>query len=402
MSVAKSSIELYGALAREIASYRREGVEKNDIDQLLDYIKRELIVSNHSSLIDTAYWSCQRFFSTNHMPVYKFEPSSFFVSGSGKHTEIPVFDAWFIIVFLSKYLAIGAITEDIERFLPYFFGNDIPPDLRPDVFYKTLQKIDAGIFECRKTMYSLYSSGTDAAPEGSSSRDNVSVVHSKQVEDRSAAVTEDIEKEKEEILDSARQQAEEERQKIINTANEEADRIIQRASFEAEQKTSVARRKFLETIENNREESVKEAQLLQHDFSEVRSALFKANEMIKKLEDTVSESSIKKVSSQLLELFNLIADTKDSTVDLAKKSNDKNLENTAYNMDVFLDMIIEYMAEYGIQSIISMPGDKFSPKNHTIGTGNQQFDPRSASIKVSKRTGFLWGEQVLQKEQVEI
>lgn len=65
-------------------------------------------------------------------------------------------------------------------------------------------------------------------------------------------------------------------------------------------------------------------------------------------------------------------------------------------------MIIEYMAEYGIQSISSMPGDKFSPKYHTIGTGNQQFDPRSASIKVSKRTGFLWGEQVLQKEQVEI
>ena len=123
--------------------------------------------------------------------------------------------------------------------------------------------------------------------------------------------------------------------------------------------------------------------------------------MIKNLEDTVSESSIKKVSSQLLELFNLIADTKDSTIDLARKNNDQSLENTAYNMDVFLDMIIEYMAEYGIQSITSMPGDKFVPKYHTLKTGNQQFDPRNASIKLSKRTGFLWGEQVLQKEKVE-
>ena len=95
-------------------------------------------------------------------------------------------------------------------------------------------------------------------------------------------------------------------------------------------------------------------------------------------------------------------DAIDLAPDLARENNDQNLENVAYNMDVFLDMIIEYMAEYGIQSITSMPGDNFLPKYHTVGISNQQFDPRSASIKVSKRTGFLWGEQVLQKEQVEI
>lgn len=395
MPIAKTAIDLYGALAREI-SYRRYRLEKSDVEQLLNYIKRELIISNRSSLIDAAYLSCRRFFSSNRVPVYKFEPSSFFISDSDRHTEIPAFDAWYIIILLSEYLS-GAITEDIERLLPYFYGNYVPKNPHSGVFHKALQKIDGGIYECRKIMYNHYSSEIDAAPKGLS----VAVAHTKQADNHSAAITEDVEREKSEIFDSARKQAEEERQRIINAANEEAVRIIQRASFEAEQKISTARNKIIETI-NNRGQSAMEAEQLQHGFSEVRSALLKANDMIKNLEDTVSESSIKKVSSQLLELFNLIADTKDSTVDLARKNNDQNLENTAYNMDVFLDMIIEYMSEYGIQSISSMPGDKFSPKYHTIGTGNQQFDPRIASIKVSKRTGFLWGEQVLQKERVEI
>lgn len=401
MPIAKSSIDLYDALSREI-SHRKYRLEKSDVEQLLDYIKRELIISNRSSLLEVAYLSCQLFFKTNRLSVHKFEPSSFCVSSSIRHMEIPAFDAWHIIILLSKYLTGVAITENIERLLPCFFGKYVPKNPCLSDFYKALQKIDTGVYECRKTMYDLYSSGTNIDPEGLSLRNSTFVDHRKQVEDNSTTITEDIEKEKEVTLNLARQQAEEERQRIINSANEEANRIIQRASFEAEQKLSIARKKILETIEINRGESVKEAQQLQHSFLEVRSALFKANDMIKNLEDTAYESSIKKVSRQLLELFNLIADTKDSTVDLARKNNDQNLENAAYNMDVFLDMIIEYMAEYSIQSISSMPGDKFLPKYHTIGTSNQQFDPRSALIKLSKRTGFLWGEQVLQKEQVEI
>lgn len=399
MPVAKTSIDLYGALAREVSS-RRYRLEKSDVEQLLNYIKQELIISNRSSLINAAYLSCRLFLSSNRVPVYKFEPSSFFISDSDRHMEIPAFDAWYIIILLSEYLS-GAITEDIDRLLPYFYGNYVPKNPHPSVFHKALQKIDAGIFECRKIMYSHYSSELDATPKGLSSHDSVAVAHTKQADNHSAAVTEDIERKKGEIIDLARKQAEEERQRIINAANEEAVRIIQRASFEAEQKISTARKRIIEII-NNRGQSAIEAEQLQRGFSEVRSALLKANDMIKNLEDTVSESSIKKVSSQLLELFNLIADTKDSTVNLARNNNDQNLKNTAYNMDVFLDMIIKYMSEYGIQSISSMPKDKFLPKYHTIGTGNQQFDPRSASIKVSKRTGFRWGEQVLQKEQVEI
>ena len=402
MSEAKSSIELYCEFAKEL-SYRRCKLKKSDIEQLLDIMRYELIVSTCSPLLDVAYSSCRLFFSNHRMSIYKFKPTSFFFSDSYKRMEIPFFDAWWIIILLSKYLSGVSITENIDRLMPYFFGNNIPKNPNVDDLLRTLQSIDAEIQLYRKKMYSfyvsklgdkiveLYSCGTD------------SVIDRRYAELISSSVTAATEKERVTILSDARKQAEEERKHIVGTAHEEAKEIIQRAVLEAENKISNARKKCAELLEDSRKQSTfAEQQLLQHGFSEVRTALLQANEMIKKLEDTVSESSTKKITTQLLELFNIIADSKESAFDMAHKNSNQDLENAAYNMDVFLDMIIEYMVEYGIKPITSAPGDKFSSKYHTIGAKNRQFDPRSAFVKVSRRTGFIWGEQVLQKEQVEI
>lgn len=395
-----SAFDLYNAYGRKILSseYR---LKKSDVEQLLECIKRELLIAGRSSLIDVACLSCKNFFLTHRMPVYKFEPASFLISDLGRYEKIPAFDAWYIIIFLSGYLTSGEIAGDIERFLPYFFDGYKPKPTRPGELREALQKIDAEVRKCRGEMYDFCSSRS-VDPEGSSLHESVPAVDKKRAEDYLATAKADIEKEKVAILDSARKQAEKERQEIIDAAYEEEKKIIQRASAEAEKKISISKKRIAEAIEENQNNFAMEAQLLQQGFSEVRSALFTANDMIKKLEDTVSESSIRKASNQLLELFNLIADTKDSTIDMARESDDQSLENAAYNMDVFLDMIIEYMAEYGIRPIASVQGDKYQPKYHAAGNGNQQFDPRSALIKASKRTGFLWGEQVLQKEQVEI
>lgn len=402
--MSKSSMDLYNefakiAAARKLFSGYR--LKKSDVEQLLECIKRELIISGRSPLIDAAYFSCESYFSTHRMPGCKFVTTSFVVSDSGAYERIPTFDAWYIIIFLSGYLTSGEITGDIERFLPYFFDGYKPKPTRPGELREALQKIDAGVRGYRKSMYDFCSSRS-VAPERSSSHESVPTADKKRAEDYLATAKADIEKEKVAILDSARKQAEKERQEIIDAAYEEEKKIIQRASAETEKKISIAKKRIAEAIEENQNNFAMEAQLLQQGFSEVRSALLTANDMIKKLEDTASESSIRKASNQLLELFNLIADTKDSTIDLARESDDQSLENAAYNMDVFLDMIIEYMAEYGIRPIASVQGDKYQPKYHAAGKDNQRFDPRSALIKASKRTGFLWGEQVLQKEQVEI
>ena len=65
-------------------------------------------------------------------------------------------------------------------------------------------------------------------------------------------------------------------------------------------------------------------------------------------------------------------------------------------------MLAEYLADYGVQTIASSQGDAFSAKHHTLGKTDIQFDPRNARISRSLRNGFIWGEQVLQKERVEI
>ena len=402
MSEVESSIELYRSLAERF-SYNKSALGKNDIELLLSFINRELVIISRSPLLDVAYSSCRLFFSKSHMSECSFEPTNFAFSDSGRDVKISAFDAWFIINLLSKYISKGSITEDISGLLPYFFGNYMPQNSDTGTLLDALQCIDSEIQLQREKMYSLYVSKSDDNTIKPTSSVITIVDKKRQVEATSSLVTASIEKEKETILGAARKQAEEECRRIVDDATEEGKRIIQRAVYEADNKVSLARKKHAEMLEERRKQAaLVEQQLLQQGFSEVRTALVQANEMLKKLEDIISESAIKKITTQLLELFNLIADSKESAFDLARINSDQDLENAAYNMDVFLDMIAGYMAEHGIMPIASTSGEKFNSKYHATRSSNQQFDPRSAVIKTSRRIGFLWGDQVLQKEEVEI
>lgn len=389
----QSSMDLYNSFAREV-SRGRYMLKKSDLEELMEVIRQELIVCNSSSLINAAYMSCRLFFYNQRIRMYQFDPSSFYFSDSDNLKNIPSFDAWWIIILLSEYIYNGFIRDDVESLLPYFFDDYEPQKPNPSKLLRAFQNIDEGIRIYRKKMYEIYAYVNEAYLH-----DDIYDFDKKQIEEILTSIMERIEQEKETLLDEVRNQAEEEYKDIVNAAHVEAKRIIQSASFEADKKISIARKKCAEMIDcSKKQTNASEHHMVQQNFSEVRSALMQANEMIKKLEDTMDETSTKKVSNQLLELFNLIADSKETTIDLARNSNDQNLENIAYNMEVFLDMIIEYMADYDIQAIISGPGEKFSPKYHAIESNIQQFDPRSTSIKVSKRAGFLWGDQVLQKE----
>lgn len=147
---------------------------------------------------------------------------------------------------------------------------------------------------------------------------------------------------------------------------------------------------------------VEQLESVQQNFDSVRQALLKTNEMITRLEKAMSEDVVRKISSQFLSLFNLVADSRESVFELACKVNCRCLGDVVYNLDVFLDMIAEYLSDYKIRSIVSRPGDKFSGRYHEAVPCGLQFDPGSALVKSSKRKGFLWGEVVLQKERVEI
>ena len=209
----------------------------------------------------------------------------------------------------------------------------------------------------------------------------------------------DAENQGQTIIDAAENQG----QAIIDAARKEADRIIQHAIIEAENKISNANKRLAQSVGKEWVDIYAEGQKqLQQSFLELKESLRLANEKIRIMENSISEDTISKITAQFLELFNLIADSKESAFALAYQKNDPDLENAAYNLDAFGDMIVEYLADYGIQPLASALGDPFSAKHHEIINGKQQFDPRNVVVKASKRRGFIWGEVVLQKERVEI
>ena len=450
MSKEMSSVDLYNEL-EERFSHQGRTLKKNDVKQLLALMERELIIFGWSSLMNEAYWSCY-FYCCNNTQAQNYKilqlagnAQSFKILNTTERAlkSIPAYTASRLVIYLSGYITKGTISENIDNDLQYFFGNFIPDNAIVDEFVQAFQNIDAEIPVHREKMHKAYLSAPGDKPETANpggaafseankkgpeaytleefekpdkKKMSVNSTAGDQTDEKRKlildAVHKDADKIKqqasqkaEKILDDAykdadkiKQKASQKAEKIIDDAREEAEKIKQRASLETKKNISRANMDG----DNPSQAFAEEQQRLQQNFSEVRSALLQANEMIRRLEDSVSETATKKISTKLLELYNLIADSRDSAFVLSKKNNDHELENIAYNMDVFLDMIIEFMADYGIQTIASALGDKFSAKHHEIETDDKQFDPRSAIVKVSKRNGFLWGEQVLQKERVEI
>lgn len=394
MLLMKNAMEYYTALAREAARSGRMP-EKKDLAQLMELIRQELFVSGASYLMDAACFSCRYYFSNHRMPLCKYEPEFFTVPHVCRRVELPVFDAWWIILLLGAYMPGGTLPPDTEKLLPYFFGDFIPKNPNVGEWYRALRSIDTGVGAARKRTYEPFGAEhkkADAAPALSA--------------DEKAALLNEVRRQAEEearrITGAARAQAEEESRGITDAARAQAEQITARAAAAAEEKLAAARTRCAALAEERREqENAEERQLLLQGFAEVRAALQPANETLKRLEDTVYESAAKKAYRQLTELYDLIDDLRTAASAAARETGDEAQENTAYNMEALQDMLAEYLSSYGITRLISAPGEPFSPKLHAA-QGTPQFDPRNAVIRRSLKPGFLWGEQALRKEQVEV
>lgn len=417
MRTDSSSLDLYNKIPREFSFGRTKPTSK-DVERLLESMKAELIINSYSPLLDASFNECVNYCTTQRIATIKFSAESFYFTELNRRRIIPTFDALQFPILLSEYMSNGAVLSTIEELVPYFWGNYVPKKPDPRNLLQAFKTIDTQVVEQRRKMYqgvpenSVSSKGT--IPEDfvitelvkQEIADKVKTLMMEAEEEKRTIIAQahtQAESEARDIVESARRQGESEKQAALDSAQKQADMIIHNASLIADKKIAEAKRRVLELSADKRfNKFYAEQQSAEQYFAEVRDALVKANESIKLLEDSVSESVTRKAYTQLIELYNLIADTKDSTYSLALQTNSQDLENAAYNMDVFLDMLVEYLADYGVQTIVSFQGDHFSAKNHTLGKTGIQFDPRSARIMRSLRNGFVWGEQVLQKERVEI
>lgn len=139
---------------------------------------------------------------------------------------------------------------------------------------------------------------------------------------------------------------------------------------------------------------------MDEQFIIIRNQLLQANQTMKQMEDYVVEMATRKAYTRLIELYNLIADTKDSTFRIAEETGNADVENAAYNLEVFLDMISEYLADYGIETIMDTEGAPLRVKYHTVLHADRDYNPNHSVIDRGIRNGFVWGDQVIQKQKV--
>lgn len=136
-------------------------------------------------------------------------------------------------------------------------------------------------------------------------------------------------------------------------------------------------------------------------FDLLRPALMEVNDRMRTMEDSIQQKNTEKAYRQWIELYELIADVRDSTRQKAMETGSVDLENAAYNLEEFLYMISDALAEYGIDTIATAPDSPFNGKYHDVGM-ERNFDPRTAIVAESLRSGFVWGERVLKKERIRL
>lgn len=417
MGTEPSSLEIYNKIPREFR-FGKTKITVKDVEGLLETMKAELVISSYSPLLDAFFNECIYYCSNQRIATIKFDANNYCITEMRRRRVLSTFDAWQFPILLSDYMN-GSLSEsNIKELLPFFWGNYVPMDPDPRRLQQAFKVIDNLVVELRRKMYtgipenSMDSKSvipedfviTELAKQEIASK--VKTLMMKAEEEKKTIIAQahvQAESKAKEIVESAHRQGESEKQSILDAAQEQANKIIHNASVIADKKIAEAKKRILDLSAKKRlSEYATEHGNTELCFSAVREALVKANESIKLLEDAVSENITRKAYTQLIELYNLVADTKDSTFSLALQTNSQDLENAAYNMDVFLDMLVEYLADYGVQTIASLQGDAFSAKHHILEKMGIQFDPRDARISRSLRNGFIWGEQVLQKERVEI
>jgi len=115
----------------------------------------------------------------------------------------------------------------------------------------------------------------------------------------------------------------------------------------------------------------------------------------------LTENYIVQFAMTQIEIFNLIVDNFAWHAPRAEAAQNKNYYDAVENYKVYLEMIIDALADFGIEEISSNDGAKFDSKIHDV-KNTKNFYPPTATIKKSLRAGFRYGNLILQKEEVEV
>lgn len=156
--------------------------------------------------------------------------------------------------------------------------------------------------------------------------------------------------------------------------------------------------------ENNRQKisvwHIKQAEVIQS----VKSLQMPAQALLEDFRyfsKKLTENYIIQFANSQIELFNSIADSFDWHESRAKESQNKDYHDAVANYKSYLEMIVDALANFGVEEISSEEGTPFDGKIHDA-KNTRNFSPKFATVKKSLRAGFRYGDLILQKEEVEV
>ena len=398
----KTSLCLYEQLRQTTAqSDSKPTVEV--VKQLLDLMEREILIDGCSPLFSSAAEMCSSH-SMIKILSKKYVPKSFTLDSiQGK---ISAYDAYILISCLVESMRGGDIAQRIDEALPHFCSNPPtkPADMPAKYLYETLQAIDQLIPQRRIELFvpkeqtmPVNETSTPSAVQTETDGQKEEIGTEGGICESSIAIVTDV-LAGPDVQDS-----------VVRDAMARAEQIIADAEALAAHKIAAANQRVIELTHAQRFQHSQEVQrtytegiyVLQQTLKEINSQMKQVGEQSRKLDAIITEESIRKAHINLIELYNLIADTRDSQMKRVSDTQNEDLKNSVFNLDVFLDMIEEYLADYGIVTISTEPDTAFNATYHAVPQTMKGYNLQSLVVRSSVRKGFAWGNQVLQKERVE-
>lgn len=396
----KSSLWLYEQLRQNaVQSDARPTAEA--MKQLLGRMERELLIDGCSPLFSSV---AEIYPSRSMINILskRYVPKSFTLDSVQQ--KIPVYDSYILISCLAESMRGGDIAQRLDEALPFLFTKSPtkPADLSARHIEETIQAIDRLIPQ-RRIELLVPKAQTVPANETSSQSAVLTETDDQKIDVEDGTYESSLGMVADTLVGSDAQNS------VVMDAQALAEQIIEDAEVMAAHKIAMADQRVIELTHAQRLQHSQEVQhtysegiyALQQTLQEINTQMKLVGEQTRKLDTFVTEESIRKAHINLIELYNLIADTRDSQMERIHDTQNEDLKNSVFNLDVFLDMIAEYLADYGIVTISTEPNSTFNATYHAVPQTMKDYNPQSLIVRRSVRKGFAWGEQVLQKERVE-
>ncbi len=210
--------------------------------------------------------------------------------------------------------------------------------------------------------------------------------------------------------------------KTLRQAEEsEAKYLAEYKSFVAEKKNEVSSFVIADRA------SVKKAVVdTRSSMDEVKATLSQAQESFKGVEDVLSAISyainetvngltgtLNRAASEIeyknteyaWSQFSQIYDQISATYNAYRYSHTEDLVpkfDVLNRLEMFMEIVELCLEDYALVSFETPVGEKFDVKKHKARVQGNDYDPRNSYVTKSVKKGFMWGDVVKSKEEVEI